>query len=98
MFRLTGALKIAAAVVVAIVFFAGTLWALNMLTPTVEPQRPVLAETPSRPPANRPTVIIAQVAIAIPAVRQAIEDAARRKLSGKPDNPIARVLSRAEVN
>ena len=98
MFRLTGALKIAAAVVVAIVFFAGTLWALNMLTPTVEPQRPVLAETPSLPPANRPTVIIAPVAIAIPAIRQAIEDAAPRKLSVKPDNPIARVLSRAEVN
>lgn len=98
MFRLTGALKIAAAIMVAIVFFVGTLWALNFLTPTVEPQRPVLAETRSLPPANRPTVIIAPVAIAIPAIRQAIEDAAPRTLSGKPDNPIAKVLSRAEVN
>jgi hypothetical protein len=97
MFRLTGALKIAAAIVVAIVFFAGTLWALNVLTPTIEPQRPVLAQTPALPPATRPTVIIAPVAIAIPAIRQAIDDAAPRSLSGKPDNPIAKVLSKAEL-
>ena len=97
MFRLTGALKIATAVVVAIVFFFGTLWALNFLTPTVEPQRPVLAQTPPLPPATRPSVIIAPVAIAIPAIRQAIEDAAPRSLSGKPDNPIAKVLSKADV-
>ncbi len=97
MFRLTGALKIAAAIVVAIVFFFGTLWALNLLTPAVEPQRPVLAETPPLPPATRPSAIVAPVAIAIPAIRQAIEDAAPRSLSGKPDNPIAKVLSKAEV-
>jgi hypothetical protein len=97
MFRLSSALKIATAIAVAIVFFFGTLWALNFLTPTVEPQRPVLAETPPLPPATRPTVIIAPVAIAIPAIRQAIEDAAPRSLSGKPDTPIAKVLSKAEV-
>lgn len=97
MFRLTGALKIAAAIVVAIVFFAGTLWALSFLTPTAEPQRPVIAQTPALPPATRSTVIIAPVAIAIPAIRQAIEDAAPRSLSGKPDNPIAKVLSKAEL-
>lgn len=97
MFKLTGALKIAAAIVVAIVFFVGTLWALNLLTPSVGPQRPVLEQTPALPPATRPTVIIAPVAIAIPALRQAIEEAAPRSLSGKPDNPIAKVLSKAEV-
>jgi predicted small integral membrane protein len=97
MFGLTRTLKIAAAIVIAIVFFFGTLWALNLLTPTVEPQRPVLAETPALPPATRPSVIIAPVAIAIPAIRQAMENAAPRSLSGRPDNPIAKVLSKAEV-
>jgi hypothetical protein len=97
MVRLEGALKIATAIVVAIVFFVGTLWAHNILTPTVEPQRPVLPETRPLPPATRSTVIVAPVAIAIPAIRQAIEDAAPRTLSGKPDNPIAKVLSKAEV-
>jgi hypothetical protein len=97
MFGLTRTLRIAAAIVVAIVFFFGTLWALNVLTPTVEPQRPVLAETPPLPPATRPSVIVAPVAIAIPAIRQAIENAAPRSLSGQPDNPIAKVLSKAEV-
>jgi hypothetical protein len=89
---------IATAIVVAIVFFFGTLWALNFLTPTVAPERPKLAETRPLPPATRPSVIIAPVAIAIPTIRQAIEDAAPRTLSGKPDNPIAKVLSKSEVN
>jgi hypothetical protein len=78
-------------------FFFGTLWALNFLTPTVAPERPALAETPPLTPATRPSVIIAPVAIAIPAIRQAIEDAAPRSLSGKPDSPIAKVLSKAEI-
>ena len=57
-----------------------------------------MQQTPALPPATRPTVIIAPVAIAIPGdPRQAIEDAAPRSLSGKPDNPIAKVLSKAEV-
>jgi hypothetical protein len=98
MFKFNRALSIASAVVIGIVFFFGTLWVLNLLTPTVAPERPVLAETPPLPPATRPSLIIAPVAIAIPTVRQALEDAAPRSLSGKPDNPIAKVLSKAEVN
>jgi hypothetical protein len=97
MLKLSGGLKIAGAVVVAIVFFFGTLWALNFLTPTVAPQKPALVETPPLPPATRPSVIIAPAAIAIAAIGQAIEDAAPRSLSGKPDNPIAKVLSKAEI-
>jgi hypothetical protein len=97
MFKLTRALTIALTVTVAVVFFFGTLWALNFLTPTIAPERPVLAKTPPLPPATRPSVIIAPVAIAIPPLRQAIDDAAPRSLSGKPDSPIAKVLSKAEV-
>jgi len=97
MFRPKWSLKIAAAIVVAIVFFAGTLWALNLLTPTIEPQRPVLAQTPPLPAATRPSIIIVPVAIGIPAIRQAFEDAAPRSLSGKPDNPAAKLLAKAEL-
>ena len=97
MLRFTRSYRIATAIAVAIVFFVATLWALDLLTPTVEPQQAVLAPTSPLPPATRPTMIVAPVAIAIPALRQAMEDAAPRRLSGKPDNPIAKVLSRAEV-
>lgn len=91
-------LKIAGGIAVAIAFFFGTLWALDLLTPAAAPQRPALAEKPALPPATRPSVVIAPVAIAIPAIQQAIDDAAPRTLSGKPDNPIAKILSRAEIS
>jgi hypothetical protein len=97
MFKLAGASKIAGAIVVAVVFFFGTLWALDLLTPTVAPPRPVIADAPALPPATRPSVVMVPVAIAIPTIRQALEQAAPRSLSGKPDNPIAKVLSKADI-
>jgi hypothetical protein len=98
MFRLQRAATIAVAITVAIALFFGTLWFLNLLTPTVAPEPPELAETPPLPPASRPSVIIAPVSIAIAAIRQAMEDAAPRSLSGKPDSAIAKVLSKSEVS
>lgn len=83
---------------IAVIFFFGTLWSLSFLTPTIEPQKPALEITPPLPPATRSSVFIAPVAIAIPAIRQAIEDAAPRSLSGKPDNPIAKILSKADIS
>jgi hypothetical protein len=97
MFKLNGGLKIAGAVVVGIVFFFGTLWALNFLTPTVAPEKPALAETPPLPKATRTSVVIAPTAIAISAISKAIEDAAPRSISGKPESPIAKVLSKSQV-
>lgn len=97
MFKLSRPLTIAVAITIAAVLFLGTLWILSLLTPTVAPEQPALAETPSLPPAARPSVIVVPVAIAIPAIRQALDDAAPRSLSGKPDNPIAKVLSKSEI-
>lgn len=90
-------MKIAAAIVVAILFFFATLWALDLLTPTVVPERPAAADTPPLPPATRPSVVMVPAAIAIPAIREALEQAAPQNLSGKPDNPIAKVLSKADI-
>ena len=47
---------------------------------------------PPLPPVTRTSVIIAPVAIALPAIRDALERAAPRDLAGKPDNPISKVL------
>jgi len=97
MVKLRRALSIAAAVLVAIAFFIGTLWALNFVTPTVVPERPTQVTTPALPQATRPSVIVAPIAIALPVIRQALDDAAPRALSGKPELPIAKVLSRSDV-
>jgi hypothetical protein len=98
MLKLAGVLKIAGAVAIGIVCFFGTLWALDLLTPTVQPQRPVLAEKPPLAPATRSSVVIAPVAIAIPAIQKAVEEAAPRTVSGRPESPIAKVLSKAEIS
>ncbi|MGE3991093.1 DUF4403 family protein [Pseudorhodoplanes sp.] len=89
--------KIAGGIAVAIAFFLGALWTLNPLRSGAEPQPPAIVETPPLPPATRASVVIVPAAIALPAIGQAIEDAAPRSLSGKPDNAIAKVLSKAEI-
>ena len=73
MVKLRRALSIAAAVLVAIAFFIGTLWALNFVTPTVVPERPTQVTTPALPQATRPSVIVAPIAIALPVIRQALD-------------------------
>jgi len=91
MYRLIGAI----AVVVA--FFFGTLWAIDRVSAPSAPQKPVLAEKPPLPPATRQSVIIAPVAITIPAIRDSMERAAPRDLSGRPDNPLTKLMSKAEI-
>lgn len=90
---LTGALVVA-------VSFAVSLWTMDYFWPREprEPDRlPSLAEAPPLPPATRTSVIIAPVAVALPAIRDAMERAAPRDFSGKPDNPISKVLSKADI-
>ena len=90
-------LKIAGAIVAALGLLLLALWSFDLLTPAGSLQPARLAETPDLPPAMRRSLVIAPVAIAIPALRQAIDDAAPRSISGKPDTPIAKVLSKSEV-
>ena len=87
------------ALVVA-VSFTVSLWTMDYFWPREgrEPGRlPALAEMPPLPPVTRTSVIIAPVAIALPAIRDALERAAPRDLAGKPDNPIGKVLAKAEI-
>lgn len=84
-------------IAVAVVFFFGTLWAIERFSRPSTPQKPVLAQKPPLPPATRQSVIIAPVAVAIPAIRDAMERVAPRDLSGRPDNPLSKLLSKAEI-
>jgi len=81
------------------VFFAGTLWALNMFSSTspLDESRPVTAAIPPLQPATRTSVVVAPVAVAALAIRDAMEANAPRGQTGKNENPLADLLGRAEI-
>lgn len=84
-------------IAIAVAFFFGTLWAMDRFSSPAEPQKPVVAEKPPLPPATRSSVIVAPVSIALPAIRQAMEQAAPRNLTGKPDTQLGKWMAKAEV-
>ena len=94
------ALKVTAGTLVLAVSFALSLWTMDYLWPREarEPDRlPSLAAAPVLPHVTRTSVIVAPVAVALPAIRDAMERAAPRDLTGKPDNPLSKALSKAEI-
>jgi hypothetical protein len=91
-------LKIIAAAIVVVVSFVGALFAMDWLWPRARTeQRPVLAEVPPLPPVTRTSVIVAPTAIALSALRDAMDAAAPRTVSGKRDNPLSELLSKADI-
>jgi hypothetical protein len=84
--------------VLAASFFV-SLWLMDFLWPQHEGggNRPRLADTPPLPPITRTSVIVAPVAIAHSAIRDVLEAAAPRDLSGKRDNPLSQALSKADI-
>jgi hypothetical protein len=84
---------------VLIVFFSGTLWALNRLLPgnTLDESRPETAALTPLQPVTRTSVIIAPVAVAALAIREAMEAHAPRDLTGKKENPLADLLGKADI-
>ncbi len=93
----TTILKIAGGIAIALVFFFATLAALDRFGPRSELQLPRLADLVPLPPATRPSVFIAPVAIPIPALREAMEQAAPRNFAGIPDSQISKLLAKAEI-
>ena len=89
--------KIAVGILIAVVSFAGGLWALNLLWPSPKDQRPALVEVPPLKPIARNSVIVTPAAIALSAIHAALETAAPRNLAGKRDNPLPQLLSNAEL-
>jgi hypothetical protein len=85
-----GALVVVLALVVAFV-------AALLLSPTAPETRPVLAGNPPLQPVTRTSTVIAPAAIALDAIRAAMEAQAPRDLSGKRDNPLGQLLTNAEL-
>jgi hypothetical protein len=81
--------------VLAAWFFAA-LAAMNWLWPTAI-QKPVLARLPPLPQVARNSEIMTPIAVSIAALRDALDRAAPRNLGGKADNPVAQILSDADI-
>jgi len=96
--RLAVSLKtILIGIAVVAVSFGVSLKVMDWLSPRGTVAGPVLAELPPLPPAQSTSSILAQVAIAIPAIRDAADRSAQRTFSGKADNPMSQLLQNADI-
>ena len=83
------------AVVVCVVVAA--VAAMFVLARSGSDRKPALADIPPLQPATRTSVVIAPAAIALTAIRDALEAQAPRDLSGKRENPVGQLLQNAEL-
>jgi hypothetical protein len=92
---------IVAGAVVLVGSFAGALWALDTFFPRGGSRPPgiaaKIAAMPPLKPATRTSTITAPIAIALTAIRDAIEERAPKNLAGKSDNPLGELLGKADI-
>src|SRR5882762_6305054 len=89
--------KLLVGLLIAVVAAGAALTAVLVLWPARLEKPPVLAEVPPLQPVTRTSVVIAPAAIALSAIRDAMEAQAPRDLSGKRDNPMGQLLQNAEL-
>ena len=92
--------KIVIGGVIVAVAFTATLWALGAFTSggkLDDSTRPALAALPELAPVTRSSYVIAPVAIANAAIRDALDAAAPKNLTGKRDNPLTEILGKADI-
>src|SRR6202165_4513285 len=85
-----------ATAMVAVSFFV-SLKIMDWLSPRGTVRSPVLLELPPLPPAPRSSRIVAPVAIALNAIRDAADRGAPRSFAGKADNPVSQILQNADI-
>jgi hypothetical protein len=88
--------KVAIGAAIVIVSFGGAILAMNKLMPAAE-HKPVLAAVPPLPAITRNSLIVTPAAVALTAIRDALEKHAPRDLTGKRDNVLTQFLSNAEI-
>lgn len=90
--------SILGALVVVASFVAATL-VIDEFWPTAPPQRQVLL-TPPPPlaPLTGTSTILAPTAITLAAIREALDATAPRNFSGRPQNPVSKLLSNTQLN
>src|SRR6516164_3976654 len=85
------------AIAMVVVSFFVSLKAMDWIVPHSAPTAPVLAALPPLGPAPRSSIVVAPVAIALSAIREAAERAAPRNFAGKSDKMVLQVLQNADV-
>src|SRR5258708_1842782 len=83
-------------IVVAVVLGAACV-VMNFPPPPAPERRPAFPATPPLKPVTRTSVVVAPAAIALTAIRDALEAQAPRDLSGKRENPVGQLLQNAEL-
>ena len=81
--------------------FIGASLLLNSLWPTkpsLQGTRPALVAVPPLQPLTGTSIVLAPAAIAITAIRDALDAHAPQNLSGKPQNPFSKLISDAQLN
>jgi hypothetical protein len=96
--RLAVSLKtILLAIAAVVVSFFVSLKTMDWLAPRGRVAAPVLVELPPLPISPRSSTILAQVTIALTAIRDAADRGAPRTFSGKADNPVSQILQNADI-
>ena len=86
-------------IAVVVAAFIGATLLLNVLWPSsLQKGRPQLVAVPPLPPLAGTSTVLAPAAIAMSAIRDALEAEAPRNLSGHPQNPVSQLLQAAELN
>ena len=78
-------------------FFTIALRVMDTLWPPEPPSAPAVVTSPPLAPMTTSSFLIAPVAVSDIAIREALEAAAPRDLTGKRDNPVSSLLSKAEI-
>jgi len=92
---------ILAGAIVAVISFIGASALLNLLWPataSLQAGRPALVAVPPLKPLTGTSTVLAPAAIALTAIRDALDAQAPRNLSGKPQNPVSKLLTNADLN
>ena len=83
-----------------VIFFAATLWALDRFLPADSDAKQAVAGLPALaplPPVTQTSYVIAPVAIALTAIRASLDATTPRDFSGKNENPVSSLLSKADI-
>lgn len=88
---------IAIALAVLVISFAVSMKVMDFVAPRATNSAPALAELPPLPPAARASTVMAPIAVALSAIRDAADRGAPRNFAGKADNPISQILQNADI-
>jgi hypothetical protein len=88
---------VAVAVLIVAGSFGVTLVVLDALWPSATVRPVVVGAMAPLPAVSRTSVVIAPTAIALTAIREAVDRKAPRNLAGKRDNPLSNALGKADI-